>query len=95
MSLNYEKSECINLKNCALGGSIILSTGGSIFVSAEGPPGCAVLTGCVEGVVTTQYRSTMWFCKLFVDFFFSTRLIKGHTAPTKHTQEIPKNQAIP
>jgi hypothetical protein len=36
LSLNYEKSECINLKNCALGGSIILSTGGSIFVSAEG-----------------------------------------------------------
>ena len=35
LSLNYEKSECINLKNCALGGSIILSTGGSIFVSAE------------------------------------------------------------
>ena len=27
LSLNYEKSECINLKNCALGGSI--------FVSAE------------------------------------------------------------
>jgi len=38
LSLNYEKSECINLKNCALGGSIILSTGGSIFVSAEAVP---------------------------------------------------------
>ena len=31
----FEKPEDVNLKNCALGGSIILSTGGSIFVSAE------------------------------------------------------------
>ena len=35
LSRNHEKSEGINLKNCALGGLIILSTGGSIFVSAE------------------------------------------------------------
>ena len=36
LALVNAEAEDVNLKNCALGGSIILSTGGSTFVSAEG-----------------------------------------------------------
>ena len=35
LALVNAEAEDVNLKNCALGGSIILSTGGSTFVSAE------------------------------------------------------------
>ena len=37
LALVNAEAEDVNLKNCALGGSIILSTGGSTFVSAEDP----------------------------------------------------------
>ena len=37
LALVNAEAEDVNLKNCALGGSIILSTGGSTFVSAEAP----------------------------------------------------------
>ena len=36
LALVNAEAEDVDLKNCALGGSIILSTGGSTFVSAEG-----------------------------------------------------------
>jgi len=35
LALVNAEAEDVDLKNCALGGSIILSTGGSTFVSAE------------------------------------------------------------
>jgi len=39
LALVNAEAEDVDLKNCALGGSIILSTGGSTFVSAEGVMG--------------------------------------------------------
>ena len=45
----FEKPEDVNLKNCALGGSIILSTGGSIFVSAEAVECQYLLVTVIQG----------------------------------------------
>ena len=44
LALVNAEAEDVNLKNCALGGSIILSTGGSTFVSAEGHAHLYVVT---------------------------------------------------